>query len=273
MEIDTTRHICQNCGHEYEGKFCPQCGQRCELQRITFGNVVSHVFEAVTSLDARVPRTLCQLMYRPGDLIVDYLHMRRVRYSNPFGLLLVLATIFVIISNYVLPVNIADLSSQVGGDLVDLTSGGSPEDVAINDQARAFGDQFSKWIYTNYGVFLMFCLPAFTLPLRLAFHTRRGALPGLNLCECATISAYMTCQMEFVSIIAMPLTLLNNIYCYSIATYLVLIPLTVFTLWQMLRLPLWHFVLRLCLFGILLAVFSFLMMIPIMILVPMLLPS
>lgn len=258
MDIENTRHICQNCGFEYEGNYCPQCGQKCELKRITFANVTSHVFEAVTCFDAKVPRTCLQLFYRPGLLISDYLQMRRVRYSNPFGLLLILATVFMLICNYLLPVSMAELSTNMSSEIVEITS--SPSEAKALDDTLAFSSKFSNWIYGNYGVFLLVSLPMLTIPMRLVFRTKKGPLPNINLCECATTCAYLTCQMEIVSILSLPLTVINgDIFFYSIFTYIVLIPLFVFTLWQMFKLPKWEFFWRMILFGLCFLITSFIM--------------
>ena len=95
---------CLNCGATYEGAYCPHCGQSCEVRRINLSNATKSFVTNVIGLQAKLPRTLIDLFYRPGYLVSDYLSGKRQAYSNPFSTLLLLATLFVLINQYAPPV-------------------------------------------------------------------------------------------------------------------------------------------------------------------------
>jgi hypothetical protein len=79
--------ICNNCGAQTMGKYCHECGQNVfagKEQPIThlFGQMLGNAF----SLDAKTPRTLFHLMFRPGFLSTEYRAGRISRYVHPVKL-------------------------------------------------------------------------------------------------------------------------------------------------------------------------------------------
>jgi hypothetical protein len=79
--------ICSNCGAQTIGKYCHECGQNVfagKEQPIThlFGQMLENAF----SLDAKTPRTLFFLMFRPGFLSTEYRAGRISRYVHPVKL-------------------------------------------------------------------------------------------------------------------------------------------------------------------------------------------
>ena len=87
---------CNNCGHDYEGRFCPQCGQRATAGRITWRVVRQGVMD-VWGLGGRsLPYSLWQLLWRPGYFISDYIN-GKWQSSFPPIKMLVLVTVFVVL--------------------------------------------------------------------------------------------------------------------------------------------------------------------------------
>ncbi len=81
---------CPNCAGilPVSARFCSQCGQRQQARvptlRMWFGEWLEEGF----GLDARVPRTLRALLFRPGFLTREWFAGRRVRYISAFRLYL-----------------------------------------------------------------------------------------------------------------------------------------------------------------------------------------
>ncbi len=82
-------HTCVSCGAQYEGNFCPKCGER----RITSADrtvlaFLRRAFEEVTDVDSRLIRTFKQLVRRPGALTRAFAEGRRKPFLGPVQLFL-----------------------------------------------------------------------------------------------------------------------------------------------------------------------------------------
>lgn len=85
---------CPNCGAEPGGgTFCPRCGQRNDLLRLSARALLKEASEAVFKVDRKFAATLKALLV-PGQLTIDYLEGRRARYAKPLSLYLVCAGVF-----------------------------------------------------------------------------------------------------------------------------------------------------------------------------------
>ncbi|MBQ6310524.1 MAG: DUF3667 domain-containing protein [Bacteroidales bacterium] len=89
-------HTCKNCGLEYKGKFCPRCGQKANIKRLTPRNILSNTLEVWDFNNKSVPGTILELFYRPGHFIRDYLNGHRAPYYAPIKLLFLLCVIWAI---------------------------------------------------------------------------------------------------------------------------------------------------------------------------------
>lgn len=86
-------HHCANCGTEFTGRYCSECGQRAGTGRITWGSIHQGMMELWGLNTRSLPYTLWQLVWRPGYLIGDYLRGRR-QLSFPPIKMLVLVSLF-----------------------------------------------------------------------------------------------------------------------------------------------------------------------------------
>ena len=94
-ETNTTR--CLNCGTEFKGKFCPECGQSADTGRFTMRFIIENLLAAFLSKDGGIWFTLKNLFTRPGAMIVDILNGKRKKYFSPFPMLLCSLTLYVLI--------------------------------------------------------------------------------------------------------------------------------------------------------------------------------
>lgn len=86
---------CHNCGHEFDGNFCPICGQRAEVGRVGWKSIRENV-AILWGLDSRsLTYTLVQLLGRPGYLVRDYISGHR-QVSFPPVKMLVIVCLFVV---------------------------------------------------------------------------------------------------------------------------------------------------------------------------------
>jgi hypothetical protein len=96
---------CLNCDCLLEpGKgFCPNCGQRASIHRITLPHFFYEVFHAFTHTDKGIFHLLKCLAIKPGSTARDYITGKRQSYFNPFAFFLILMGIFGLCNNYFKP--------------------------------------------------------------------------------------------------------------------------------------------------------------------------
>lgn len=80
---------CKNCGSVVSGKFCSECGQRTDTKRFTAMNMIHDFMHGFLHIDNVLGLTLKKLLTNPGKTLRDYLYGKRIRYANPFTMILV----------------------------------------------------------------------------------------------------------------------------------------------------------------------------------------
>ena len=94
-EHNTTK--CLNCGTEFEGNFCPKCGQNADTGRFTLSFIFGNLLSAVLGRDGGIAYTLKNLFSRPGKMIVEILDGKRRKYVSPFPMLFLALTVYILI--------------------------------------------------------------------------------------------------------------------------------------------------------------------------------
>ena len=97
-EVKTTK--CLNCGTEFEGDFCPKCGQSADTGRFTMKFIFENLLAAFISKDGGIWFTLKNLFTRPGAMIVEILNGKRRKYFSPFPMLFCSLTLYVLILSF-----------------------------------------------------------------------------------------------------------------------------------------------------------------------------
>ena len=86
----TTKN-CLNCEKELTDKFCAGCGQKADIHRITFKNLIFHdILHGTLHLDRGILFTAKQSLLRPGTAALEYISGKRKRYYNVFYLILIM---------------------------------------------------------------------------------------------------------------------------------------------------------------------------------------
>lgn len=97
---------CLNCGEVLTGQHCSHCGQRARVRVLSLWAMVKDLVDVVFNWDSRFWRTLFPLAFRPGLLTQEYLRGRRVSYTPPLRMYLLLSVGFFVL---------ATLGNDVGG--------------------------------------------------------------------------------------------------------------------------------------------------------------
>ncbi len=79
---------CLNCETEFEGKYCPECGQTSKTGKLNLRILIKDVLAGMFDLEKPLYRTLIGLATKPGTMISNYIDGKRKSYANPikFGL-------------------------------------------------------------------------------------------------------------------------------------------------------------------------------------------
>jgi uncharacterized membrane protein len=191
---------CLNCGQTPSGPFCEFCGQRAGLQPFTLRTLLRQMPKAVFDVDRGLWHTLKGLLLRPGEVINGYLDGRRIRYTNPFTLLL----LFVGINAVLYPSGLIDFSKiieappSVQGTMLDM---------------QGFMVDLTRWTFQYYSLFLLLLLP-----LSSAISKRCFATYGRNYAEHLILNAYITAVQVAFATCAFPfLALMSQTAWLSVA--------------------------------------------------------
>ena len=87
---------CLNCGHAIGENYCPNCGQRTNVERITWGHFAEEVVHTVTHGEKSILRTTWKLISKPGQTLREYLAGKRRKYHSPVGFFLIWVTLTVL---------------------------------------------------------------------------------------------------------------------------------------------------------------------------------
>lgn len=116
--MDTSEHVCNNCGHTFRGNYCPVCSQSAHQGRISWLTIWQGIGQLWGIESRSAIYTLWQLFLRPGYLVRDYISGKRQVSYPPVKLLFILAAV-VALAQYFFPLPTPD-PIQTGYKYVDL---------------------------------------------------------------------------------------------------------------------------------------------------------
>ena len=183
---------CLNCGAPLAvgGKYCHQCGQAAHTQRLTAKNFVAEAFMRLTRLNKGVVFTCCNLLVRPWRVIADYICGRRVIYTDPVQLLLVLTFLTVAIGAILNVSSPDDAPSGVFRIFDTSTVGGN------------IAESLTRTLLTSTVIqYLVVFLPA--IPVLMLVNRRKGQA-RYNLAEYLLAANYMSDAVLLFQLLAGP---------------------------------------------------------------------
>ena len=160
-EHNTTK--CLNCGSEFKGNFCPECGQSAETRRFTLKFIFGNLLVAVLGRDGGIAYTLKNLFSRPGKMIVEILDGKRRKYVSPFPMLFLALTVYILI--FSITGSKGGLSSDLNTDLTDNAAVNAQTVLEIN---RLIVKAFHFYL-NHYTLCYMLTLPLFVIAARMCY--------------------------------------------------------------------------------------------------------
>ena len=116
-QMDTSEHICNNCGHTFRGNYCPVCSQSARHGRVSWLAIWQGIGQLWGIESRSAIYTLWQLFLRPGYLVRDYISGKRQVSYPPVKLLFILAAV-VALARYFFHIPVPE-HSPIGYKYVD----------------------------------------------------------------------------------------------------------------------------------------------------------
>lgn len=85
---------CPNCGAAVSGNFCHECGQETVLHPPSTREFLHEFIGHYVALEGKLWQTMKLLLLKPGQLSLEYMQGRRVRYIQPLRVYLTFSLIF-----------------------------------------------------------------------------------------------------------------------------------------------------------------------------------
>ena len=170
--IDNVQKVtkCLNCGTEFPGKFCPECGQRADTKRFTIRFIFTNLLQAILSNDGGVWTTLKSLFTRPGAMVVDILNGKRKSYFSPFPMLFLTLSLYVVIFTFTGSKDI-DYDNLLNDDNTEVfvDDGEQTNEQIIVDKAKNFIINALKFYSNHYTAAFILTIPVYILAARLSY--------------------------------------------------------------------------------------------------------
>jgi hypothetical protein len=118
---------CQNCDAPLNSAYCPACGQRAAEGQLSLRGMGRDFVEMVVQVETRLLHTLWGLLRAPQATLSAYFAGRRRRYTHPFALLVIAATIYLLVTSLFAENDWQEFHRALGTDAVEAMSAAQRE--------------------------------------------------------------------------------------------------------------------------------------------------
>ena len=103
---------CLNCGEEFEGNFCPACGQKASTTKLSFLSLVTNIIYGFTTVDRGIFHNVYYLTINPNKIINGYLEGRRKNVFNPISYAIIMVSLYLLLEPLLIGTNDIDSTSD-----------------------------------------------------------------------------------------------------------------------------------------------------------------
>lgn len=202
-------HKCATCGTEYQGNYCPRCGQSATVGRFSFKKAFLLFLDVWGVGNRGMFRSIRDLIFRPGYMIRDYLNGMQSAYFPPFKMFFLLTALSLVVGH---GINLGigengDSAEDTGSEMVfdeeefkTDSDASEIEKERIINAMRTFFSGMDGLRTKNPAIFALFTLMLFSVPLYMFFrHT--PAIPDLRYSEFFVTLVYASNMFTIFSII------------------------------------------------------------------------
>ncbi len=176
---------CKNCDSNFEGKFCNNCGQSADTERLDFKFLLKNLRKNFLKyFHGGIFYSAGQLFTRPGHTIREYIEGKRVKHFEPIALLLSVATFYGIFYHY-FGINLFE-GDKIPGDKINAKM--------IND-----------WFSNNFSLETLLLVPLYSIGSYLVFRKQK-----YNFIEHFYLNTFLGSQRIILRIVTFPLFAVFN---------------------------------------------------------------
>lgn len=175
---------CKNCNNHFEGKYCNNCGQSADTERLDFKFLIKNLHKNfIKYFHKGIFYTSRQLFTRPGHSIREYIEGKRVNHFEPIGLLLTFAAFYAVLY-HTFDVNMfSGLSENTLDGKLDFKS-------------------VSNWITDHFAMVTLLFVPIYSIGSYLSFWKQ-----DYNFYEHFYLNTFLASQRLLIRIATFPLLL------------------------------------------------------------------
>jgi hypothetical protein len=180
--------ICVNCHKESDGKYCPDCGQRLGVKRLSYREGLYDFSSRIYGFESTFPRTLRDVTIRPGVAAARYIEGNRAMYYGPIGYFFLMITLMLLVASLLgVEFNEVMISRSKDLELTQAAPGSGQEEVTRRLQLM---------VLDNYRIFSFTLIIFQTLWLKLLFRKS-----GYNLLEHSVMVLFVMGHMYWLTIL------------------------------------------------------------------------
>lgn len=209
------QELCPNCGAGIAAghKFCPACGQKNRLPRITVSILVKDFLQYIFSAEKGILNLIKGLATRPGQVVTEFVEGKRKKYFNPFSFLAICIAFMVLMNSWIKPY--AEIAFEPPQYVLDRIPDQQTKD--LYRQVVKRDAQVQQFFNRNMNFGTLITAPFFAFFLWLFFKRR-----GRNMAEIAVAFILLTAFISVVlSILFSPILAMaknSNIHSYLTLT-------------------------------------------------------
>ena len=205
--------ICLNCHTEFIGNYCPSCGQPASTQRFTVKKALMATLEVWGMGNRSLPRTVWNLLYRPGQMIGEYLDGKRMPFFPPVKMLFVLCIFFAVESSLLGEKTISEqITSSLNDEALKKDFKENGKNTVVNFNGKNISTEeivttikdIVVWMDQHKAVELI-CLHSFFMLFAWIVFRKSPTRPKSTLAEHFFTQVFMSGQMMALSIIYLPI--------------------------------------------------------------------
>ena len=192
-------HCCPTCSEEFQGNYCPRCGQSYKIGRYSFKAALLLFLDVWGMGNRGMFRTLRDLILRPGYMIRDYISGMQMAYFPPFKLLFLLVALnLIVMSGF----NLAGKSIEEETEDKEVVIKDNQDSVAeehskkvltederYDEEYKYFVDKFMELQDNSPAIFWLVLLSIFSIPLYVLLRKSRN-IPDLRFSELLVALVY-----------------------------------------------------------------------------------
>jgi hypothetical protein len=104
--------VCISCKNEHDENYCPNCGEKNGVKKITFVSIIEDVFSSVTSMDRGFLYNMKTISLKPQKIASDYINGKRKGILNPVSYLIFSVTIYlIVITIFKIPKELSEINN------------------------------------------------------------------------------------------------------------------------------------------------------------------